>query len=140
METVLNLIWLAVTLAGVCLWRFRWVASRGHQRGRIFPEAVAIVCLIVLLLPAISLTDDLHPEIMMVECASGKRNHCLLVAGAPHASSTGAARQVHSAAAVLTSSLAQLDLIATNLALQYGIPQAIFSAGIPLGRSPPSFL
>jgi hypothetical protein len=140
METVLNLIWLAITLAGVWLWRFRWVASRDNQRGRIFPEAVAIVCLLTLLLPVISLTDDLHPEVMMVECASAKRNLSVLIAGGPHASSTGATRQVHSAVALLTRPLAQTGLMATNLEIDVRIPQAMSSVSIPLGRSPPSSL
>jgi hypothetical protein len=136
METVLNLIWLAITLAGVWLWRFRWFTSRGNQRGRILPEAVAIVCLIALLFPVISLTDDLHPEIMMVECASAKRNLCLLVAGGPRASSTAAARQVHTAA-LMVRPFAQTDLIATTLALSPGILHTASSDAIPLGRSPP---
>jgi hypothetical protein len=140
METVLNLVWLAITLAGVWLWRFRWVASRGNQRGRIFPEAVAIVCLLSLLFPVISLTDDLHPEIMMVECASAKRNLSLLIAGGSHASSTGVTGQVHTAVALLARPLAQLDLMATNLELHVRTPQEISSTSIPLGRSPPSFL
>jgi len=140
METVLNLVWLAITLAGVWLWRFRWATSRGNQRDRIFPETVAIVCLLALLLPAISLTDDLHPEIMMVECASAKKNHSLLIASGAHGSSTGASRQVHNAAALLTCLFEQTDLIATSLELHVRIPYAISSASIPLGRSPPSFL
>jgi hypothetical protein len=139
METVLNLIWLAITVAGVWLWRFRWFTSRGNQRGRIFPEAVAVVCLIALLFPVISLTDDLHPEIMMAECASAKRNFCLLVAG-PRTSNTAAARQVHATAALMARPLARIDLIATNLVLFVRIPHAISLASIPSGRSPPYFL
>ena len=139
METVLNLIWLATVVAGVWLWRFRWAASRGNQRGRIFPEAVAIVCLLVLLLPVISLTDDLHPEIMMVECASAKRNLSVLIAGGPHASCTGATRQVHSAMALLMRPLAQPGLMAADLEIDVRIPQAMSSVSIPLGRSPPFF-
>jgi hypothetical protein len=139
METVLNLTWLAITLAGVWLWRFRWVTSRGNQRGRIFPEAVAIVCLLTLLLPVISLTDDLHPEVMMVECASAKRNLSVLIARGPHASYTGATRQVHSAMALLMRPLAQPGLMATNLEIDVRIPQVMSSVSIPLGRSPPFF-
>jgi hypothetical protein len=124
-------------VAGVSLWRFRWVSPRGTQRGRIFPEAVAIVCLLALLFPVISLTDDLHPEIMMVECASAKRNLSLLIAGGPHAFHAGATPQVHNATAIMTHPLAQLDLMATNLELHVRIPQTISLVNIRLGRSPP---
>ena len=139
METVLNLIWLAITLAGVWLWWFRWFKSRGNQRGRIYPETVAIVCLIALLFPVISLTDDLHPEIMMAECASAKRNFCLLVAG-PRISNAAAARQVHATAALVARPFARIDLIATSLVLSPGILRTASADAVPLGRSPPDFL
>ena len=68
-ETILNLIWLVITLAGVWLWRFRWHASRRDKRGRVTMELVAVVCVLALLFPVISLTDDLHPEIMVADAA-----------------------------------------------------------------------
>jgi hypothetical protein len=139
METVLNLIWLAITLAGVWLWWFRWFKSRGNQRGRIYPETVAVVCLIALLFPVISLTDDLHPEIMVAECASAKRNFCLLVAG-PRISNAAAARQVHATAALVALRVAQIDFNATSLFLSPGILRMAFIDAIHLGRSPLYFL
>lgn len=139
METVLNLIWLVITVAGVWLWRFRWFTSRGNRRARIFSESVAIVCLIALLFPVISLTDDLHPEIMIADCASAKRGLCLLVAGRPHTSDSAAARQAHPAAALMARPLAQIDFVATSLDFSAGIPHTVTFAGVPLGRSPPFF-
>lgn len=140
METVLNLIWLAITLAGVWVWRFRWFTSRGNRRGRAFPEAIAIVCLIALLFPVISLSDDLHPEIMVVECASAKRSLGLLVAAGSHAPSSAVARHVHITAALMARPLARIDLVATSLPISFGILHADSSAGVPLGRSPPFYL
>jgi hypothetical protein len=140
METILNLIWLAVTLAGVCVWRFRWFPSRGNQRKRIFPEAVAALCLIALLFPVISLTDDLHPEIMIAECVSGKRNLCQIIARGPLTAAPAAASHVHSLAAVMMCPTARPDLIALGTVAQSGILHIAISSSTPLGRSPPAVL
>src|ERR1700683_3859640 len=82
METLLNLLWLIVALIALWVWRYRWLASSRNPRARVFPEAIAIGCALVLLFPVISLTDDLHPETLAVDAASGKRNSSLMVAGA----------------------------------------------------------
>jgi hypothetical protein len=139
METILNLIWLAVTLAGVCVWRFRWFPSRRNQRERIFPETVATLCLIALLFPVISLTDDLHPEIMIAECVSAKRNLCQFVARGPGTSGPTAASQVHSSWALMMRPPAQPDLIALDTVLSFRIPQTASSSSTHVGRSPPAF-
>jgi hypothetical protein len=59
MELLLNIVWLVVALG-------LGVGLSLHQRVRIhkpstFLVAVAITCIIFVLFPAISLTDDLHP-------------------------------------------------------------------------------
>jgi len=62
MELLLNLVWLAVALAGFGLWWTRWSrASRdgGTQWGPL-RSAIGLSCVLVLLFFAISLTDDLH--------------------------------------------------------------------------------
>src|ERR1700740_463747 len=85
METTLNLIWLLVTIAAVWPWRFRWTVSRENRRHSTRMESIAMVCVLALLFPVISLTDDLHPETVAVDAASGKRNACLIAASCPHA-------------------------------------------------------
>lgn len=87
METVLNLVWLGVTLAVLGLWRFRWTGARRKPGHDVRLEAVAMVCILALLFPVISLTDDLHPEVVPVEAASSKRALRLLAAPSAHAGS-----------------------------------------------------
>ena len=80
METILNLLWLTIALGAIGVWRFRWLPSRRHSRTRVCREAIALLCALALLFPAISLTDDLHPESVAVDAGWGKRNGSQLFA------------------------------------------------------------
>src|SRR5271170_3112002 len=100
METTLNLFWLAVTLATIAVWRLRWLPDRLGRRVRVLPQAIAIVCALALLFPSISLTDDLHPEIVAVDTSSGKRNIGHLLANHAHFQRVTEKSASHSAVAV----------------------------------------
>jgi hypothetical protein len=84
-ETLLNLLWLVIVVAAIWQWRFRWAVSRRNSPFSPRFEAVAMLCVLALLFPVISLTDDLHPEIAVVDAVSGKRNARMVLAAAPHA-------------------------------------------------------
>jgi hypothetical protein len=138
MENLLNLIWLIVASVAIYVWRFRWLKSRQNPRARVLVEAVAIGCVLVLLLPVISLTDDLHPEIVIVDAASGKRNACLLAAGASHTPHAAPAPGAHAMFAVLPSPFAHLKMNGEGILLP-AIDIHFFSVfGSASGRSPPS--
>ena len=79
MEISLNLLWLAVAVIAASVWIFRW---RPASRDSALSAAVALGCALVLLFPSISLTDDLHPQIVAVDAAAGKRNTCQLISSA----------------------------------------------------------
>src|ERR1700676_545823 len=110
METLLNLLWLIVALGLIGLWRFRWCSSRQNRGAGILPEIIAIGCAISLLLPAISLTDDLHPEIVAVDAASGKRNSGLLMAGAIRTRHATPISGFQAIFAILTASCLHVEL------------------------------
>jgi hypothetical protein len=137
METILNLVWLAVTVAAICLWRFRWTVSRKYPGHSTRMEAVAMVCFLSLLFPVISLTDDLHPEIVAVDAASGKRNACLIAACAPQVRATTLSLGTHLAVGSISQALS-----AVNFEISELIPFAKFHNSGTLtssstGRSPP---
>jgi hypothetical protein len=63
MELLLNAIWLVVASTLLLVWRLRWLPqlrarSVDHRKWQSF---VGLICVLALLFPAISLTDDLHP-------------------------------------------------------------------------------
>jgi hypothetical protein len=137
MEATLNLLWLVIALAGVWLWRFRWSVSRHGRKHTLKIEAVAMVCVLALLFPVISLTDDLHPETVAVDASSGKRNACLIAASATHvrATSLGSAHHTIGIAPPPLEALCWLLLEPLSFS-KYRVLSHLASSSA--GRSPPS--
>ncbi len=77
MESFLNLLWVAIATGVFCFWRTRWLhESRDHRRQPL-QEWTAFACALVLLFFAVSLTDDLHSELMIFDECSTSRRHSL---------------------------------------------------------------
>lgn len=75
MELLLNLIWVAISSTALLM----WVHWRTHSRSRSAPEMVrglmVLVCILALLFPVISISDDLY---QMVSLAEGSRQQDVL--------------------------------------------------------------
>jgi hypothetical protein len=140
METILNLAWLAITVAAIWLWRFRWAVSRRNPRHSTGMETVAMVCVLALLFPVISLTDDLHPETVAVDAASGKRNACLVAAGAPQVRAAALSSGTHLALGMISRPFAAINLTFAEISILAKTHDPDTLAGSSLGRSPPSHL
>lgn len=140
METILNLVWLVVTVAAIWLWRFRWSVARLNPKHSTRMEAAAMVCFIALLFPVISLTDDLHPETAVVDAASGKRNACLIAASASHLYAATLSSGTHAPLGTISRPFAAVNFSVAEIStlVQLNDPGSI--AGSSRGRSPPSFL
>ena len=136
-ETFLNLVWLAVSVAAVWLWRYRWTLSRRNPRHSTRMEAVAMVCVLALLFPVISLTDDLHPEIIAVDAASGKRNACLIAASAPHVRAATVSSGMRLAVAVILSNIIGVSFSIAVIAPLAKPHDPDYLASTSAGRSPP---
>jgi hypothetical protein len=140
METFLNLVWLAVTVAAIWLWRFRWSVSRRNPGYSTRMEAVAMVCVLALLFPVISLTDDLHPETVAVDAASGKRNACLIAASAPHVRAATLSSGAHLALGIFPRHFAAVNLTISEIFTISKLHDPGSLASSSRGRSPPSLL
>jgi hypothetical protein len=73
MELLLNLLWLMLVLPAVLIWRSQSVRSKGFWHPRSFRAIVLLGCLLVLLFPVVSATDDLHPLPNEIEESSSSR-------------------------------------------------------------------
>ncbi len=66
MELALNLVWVAVSLVAL-LW---WICGRERHSftpGELFKGLVVLACVLVLLFPVISASDDLHANCAAIE-------------------------------------------------------------------------
>jgi hypothetical protein len=113
--------------------------SRENPRRSTPIEVIAIICVLALLFPVISLTDDLHPEIVPADTVSSKRNHCLLIASNSHPGKSKSLVQDHAFDALSSRSFLELGIATLILPPEISFPfsSAIF---VGKGRAPPSRL
>jgi hypothetical protein len=72
METLLNRVWLLLALTSTTLWVVYWrqAVFAPSRRKQILYSAVGLICVLVLMFYAISLTDDLQQITALVEDAA----------------------------------------------------------------------
>jgi hypothetical protein len=75
MELLLNLLWLLVAVTLLGTWRTQWIHQRRRTIRHCLQEWSAVSLALVLLFFAVSMTDDLHSEIVALEdCSAGRRD------------------------------------------------------------------
>jgi hypothetical protein len=80
MESFLNLLWVAIAAVAFGFWRTRWLHDRSEHRRNPLREWTAFACALVLLFFVVSLTDDLHSELVIFdECSASRRPSLALV-------------------------------------------------------------
>jgi hypothetical protein len=137
MESFLNFLWVAIAVGAFCFWRTRWLHERRDHGREPLREWTAFACALVLLFFAVSLTDDLHSELVIFDECSTCRRHSLSLTRSHDKpqhrtpdTSSGIAVQANSG---LPESLAFVDRLAPAKELLF------FSVGTwaPFGRAPP---
>ncbi|HEV2462304.1 MAG TPA: hypothetical protein VGT04_00735 [Acidobacteriaceae bacterium] len=81
MELFFNLLWLAISALVVGIWLLRTARGVDPVRHSIGVQLVALALLIVILLPVVSLTDDLHASQLLAETDHVWRRGDLQAAG-----------------------------------------------------------
>jgi hypothetical protein len=81
MELFLNLLWVAIAVVAFGFWRTRWLRERPENSRDPLREWTAFACALVLLFFAVSLTDDLHSELVIFDECAGSPRHPLIVSG-----------------------------------------------------------
>jgi hypothetical protein len=137
MELILNLVWLFIAIALVCVWRTQWIHQKlGRAHGRV-QQWSAVSLALVLLFFAVSMSDDIHAEIVALEeLSSNRRDHVHAAVAHPAAEPTSTPHP--DCWAVATRPLLPGDAYAvgttppTNLA-----PGFIARLGLKPDRAPP---
>src|SRR5271170_4210539 len=86
MELLLNILGMLIAAGLLAIWRMRWVYQRRDSSRRSLQEWSAVSLALVLLFFAVSMTDDMHSEIVALEeCSTSKRDfvHALGAHAAP---------------------------------------------------------
>jgi hypothetical protein len=73
MELFLNILWVLIALGLLGAWRTRWIHQRRRTLRHCVQEWSAISVALVLLFFAVSMSDDLHSEIVALEDCSATR-------------------------------------------------------------------
>jgi hypothetical protein len=134
MEVLLNLLWFALCILAAWYWLQRWRHSGPRRSAAI--QLSALACLLVLLFPVISATDDLYAAQLAIEIPGTQKSSKGFLSGR----SAAAHLDHHSRAADLTrifslSASVCVGVVAANDALPFCPPSI---SGSPHDRAPPS--
>jgi hypothetical protein len=77
MELFLNILWVLIVLTGACVWRMRWAHHPRARQHEAWRQWTAFACAMVLLFFVVSLTDDLHAELVLFEESWSSRRHAM---------------------------------------------------------------
>ncbi len=83
MELLLNLVWLAIALTALLVFSRVRKESFGAKQVSYGMALMALICVLVMLFPVVSASDDLHPTQAVLEEATKRIQH--FVAPANHA-------------------------------------------------------
>jgi hypothetical protein len=137
MELLLNLAWLLLALPAYCVWR-RGVVAKRQSRFNSLQGLLALGCLLVLLFPVISATDDLHA--MRAEMEEPGINKRSVRQTSQDKSSVKVSGLYNPPAIVENASSFTLSRVSWHESL----PTSSFSSSAPsilrAGRAPPIFL
>ncbi len=99
MELFLNFLWVLIAVFGLSVWRVCWAPGRSGRREPLH-EWTAAVAALVFLFFAVSLSDDLHSDLVLFEEGASGRRQAVVLASA-HSAHPGVKEASASSLAVL---------------------------------------
>lgn len=134
MELFLNLLWVLIAAGAITVWRNCWLPEARASRREPFREWTAMGCALVLLFFAVSLTDDLHSNVSLLEDSSSSRRHSMC--GHHSDQSNRIAREIGPAAPPRRIEIDQPRLL--GMVSSFGSdPFSNFLPSFASGRAPP---
>jgi hypothetical protein len=136
MELFLNILWSVIAVAGLCVWRLSWAGQPRQGEHASWRQWTAFVCALVLLFFMVSLTDDLHSELVVFEECSAGRRHAACQACPQHVTQKPDTAKIFHPILALPSfayALAQTGLVIP----ERQSAQNFFQARRSFGRAPP---
>jgi hypothetical protein len=141
MELLLNILWMLIAVGLLGTWRTRWVHQRRDSSRRSLQEWSAVSLALVLLFFAVSMTDDMHAEIVALEECSATRRDLVCLPGAHNLPQSGTALHTSSWAIVAPIPFFALSSSQQKLELTTQLSSSFFPSDRASSRAPPvSFL
>lgn len=137
MESFLNTLWLLIALTALGVWQSCLVRQRRRGRRDPLKEWTSIVCMLVFLFFAVSLTDDLHSNLALYdECLTGLRHSAEWVC--PHPTSHNPSVSSSPGAAILPriALFESLEIASRVTAESHSVCARMKTNSFP-GRAPP---
>jgi hypothetical protein len=136
MELFLNLLWVTLVAVITAVWRTRWAREGRSFHYRPVQQWIALGCTFLFLFFYVSLTDDLHSEIILADGA-GRRHSAVLTS--PDHSAHGVAATKTLGTAMLPSPAIPVLLRQTcRLCSLLKTPSLAFEQHCAHGLSPPA--
>jgi hypothetical protein len=139
MELFLNILWVLMASGILAIWRMRWVRQKRGAGRDALQECTALVCGLVLLFFAVSLSDDLHSEIVLIEESSASRRHAACLTDAHHSPQSGTAS--HAAGPAVLPFVTRGDTLCVVHRVIQVEPTCVsfLQSSSSFGRAPPAF-
>jgi len=137
METFLNFLWVLIALTAVGFWRLSWRREARRAAHNPIAEWAAFTCVLVFLFYAVSMSDDLHADLLIFdECSSGRRQLAALICAHP---SHDGAKVVAAPGAVLSARVSPYDPLGITGAIAKQEPHSVslIASHAASGRAPP---
>lgn len=135
MELFLNILWLVIAVAGLFVWRVCWARERRIPEHSPWRQWTAFACALILLFFMVSLTDDLHSELVYFEECTAGRRHATCFA-CPHHAPEKQVSGTHYAVRIIANLSQRLSAIGSVIpANQPSL--ASTHVGVATGRAPP---
>jgi hypothetical protein len=136
MELFLNFLWVLIAVFALSVWRVCWAKDRSARRDPV-QEWAAVICSLVFVFFAVSLSDDLHANLILFdESASGRRQSAVVASThpLPHSGKTGAGISVG-----VLPCLASFHLACgvVDVALLQWASTTLLESDLHPGRAPP---
>jgi hypothetical protein len=136
MELFLNLLWFALAVATVLVWRIYWTRQQRDAHYDSLQQWTALACALLFLFFAVSMTDDLHSETLLFDDVG--RRHSAVLTCADHSFRSGTV--VRQAGAAILPSRGTLEPLGPFQGvaplLEVSIP--VFGKSHSPDRSPPA--
>ena len=137
MELFLNILWLVIAIHALAMWQLVWKRQARCSRPEPLQEWTAFACALVFLFFTVSLSDDLHADVILADDCAGGRHHSLVWACSHSSQQNGVTTHISLGTASprsgLSVSLREADRIAP--ATTHFVRH--IETNPPAGRSPP---